>query len=84
MCDEMATACLWADHYSSGQKRMFPKILLYISVHLGSPKHAAFIPGVIVSVFIKLTTRVKTHKLLQVCSQVVNKLCSHCLFLDLL
>ena len=25
-------------------------------------------------------THVKTHKLLQVCSQAVNKLCSHCLF----
>ena len=28
-----------------------------------------------------LGTRTKMHKLLQVCSQVVNKLSSHCLFL---
>ena len=27
-----------------------------------------------------LATRLKTHKLLQICSQAVDKLCSHCLF----
>ena len=38
-------------------------------------------PGYFLSFVDDLGTRVKMHKLLRVCSQVVNKLSSHCLFL---